>query len=250
MYLIRLDDACEYRDILKWNKIEEILDKYDIKPIVAIIPKCEDKSLVENYKLDETFWNIVDRWVFKEWDIGLHGYNHVYTNFNAGGLNPINKFSEFSGIPQNIQNNKIEKGVFILRQHGIDPLIFVAPGHTFDHSTIIAIKKFSNIKIISDTIASDLFLNDGLYFIPQQCGKLRWLPAKLITSCYHPNRMTDKDFEDLERFLESRKGKQVSRLANIQLQSRHRSLYDYIFWFIYFFYRKLRSVILKKKFYG
>ena len=44
-YLIRLDDACPQMHHEKWNKIEEIFDIFDIKPIVAIIPDNKDKTL-------------------------------------------------------------------------------------------------------------------------------------------------------------------------------------------------------------
>ena len=37
-YIIRLDDANEYSDMSKWDRIEKILDKNDIKPLVAVIP--------------------------------------------------------------------------------------------------------------------------------------------------------------------------------------------------------------------
>ena len=42
MYLVRLDDASEYMDIEKWKIVEGILDKYQIKPLVGIIPDNKD----------------------------------------------------------------------------------------------------------------------------------------------------------------------------------------------------------------
>ena len=42
MFIIRLDDACEFMDVTKWNRMEEILDQYSVKPLVGIIPSCED----------------------------------------------------------------------------------------------------------------------------------------------------------------------------------------------------------------
>ena len=49
MYLIRLDDASEYMNVDNWAMIEELLEKYGIKPIVGIIPKNEDKEFVSTY---------------------------------------------------------------------------------------------------------------------------------------------------------------------------------------------------------
>ena len=41
-YLIRLDDACPTMDVVKWDKIEKMLDKYHIKPMVGIVPANND----------------------------------------------------------------------------------------------------------------------------------------------------------------------------------------------------------------
>ena len=58
-YLIRLDDACHTMDTFKWDKIENILDKYSVKPIVSVIPDNKDRSLesllVFKKRLDSTF---------------------------------------------------------------------------------------------------------------------------------------------------------------------------------------------------
>ena len=54
-YLIRLDDACPTQDYAKWLRIEKLLDKYNIKPIVAIIPNNKDKNL-QRAPLDTKFW--------------------------------------------------------------------------------------------------------------------------------------------------------------------------------------------------
>ena len=42
MYLIRLDDATEYMNSSAWDRIEKLLDKFSINPIVGIIPDCRD----------------------------------------------------------------------------------------------------------------------------------------------------------------------------------------------------------------
>lgn len=35
-YIMRLDDACEKRNIKCWDRIEKILDNYGIKPLVGV----------------------------------------------------------------------------------------------------------------------------------------------------------------------------------------------------------------------
>ena len=44
MYLMRLDDACEKRNVKNWDRMEALLDKYNVKPLVAVIPNCKDPN--------------------------------------------------------------------------------------------------------------------------------------------------------------------------------------------------------------
>ena len=236
MYLIRLDDASEYSDTEKWNRIEQLLDKYNIKPIIGIIPKNEDRELTSKYPKSDLFWNKVEIWKNKGWEIALHGYNHVYSKENKG-INPVNNRSEFSGETLEKQRRKIRKGIKIFSQHDIQPKIFFAPSHTFDENTIEAIKKESNIKVISDTIANDSYKYKDLYFIPQQSGKVRKLPFKIVTFCYHPNIMNDSDFNELERFIKKYRNKFIE-FDKIKFKERKKGIYDKILEKIYFYNRR------------
>ena len=60
-YLVRLDDACPTMDRSKWGKIEAILDKYNIKPMVGIIPANNDTTLKID-EVDNFFWEKAFRW--------------------------------------------------------------------------------------------------------------------------------------------------------------------------------------------
>ena len=198
-YILRLDDASEYMCCANWKRIESLLDKYEIKPIVGIIPHNEDPELLK-YERDDAFWKRVANWHSKGWEIALHGYNHVFVS-EAGGLNPVNTRSEFAGVSIDIQKEKISCGIQILNEHNIYPRVFFAPAHTFDNNTLLALKERSDIRIISDTIANKTYSFNDFTFVPQQSGKCRKLPFHTITFCYHPNSMTEKDFISLELFL-------------------------------------------------
>lgn len=200
-YYIRLDDASEKRDIVLWDKMEKLLDEHNVKPLVGVIPNCED-PMMENYTFDKNFWDRVQQWSDKGWKIALHGYNHVCTTLE-GGINPVNERSEFAGVPLDIQKEKIRKGVEIFRQYGINPKVFFAPSHTFDENTIVALGECSDIRIISDTVANKPYCKYGMTFIPQQSGRVRKLPFNTVTFCYHPNTMKEKDFVELEAFLKA-----------------------------------------------
>ena len=221
-YLMRLDDACEKRDIEKWERMEAILDKYRIAPLVGIIPCCKDPEM-EKYPADNAFWDTVARWKKTGWVLALHGFDHVYIT-KEGGLNPAQKRSEFAGVPLDVQKQKITDGVAVFQEHGIEPAVFFAPSHTFDENTLEALKVCSKIRIISDTIASKPYTKYGFTFIPQQSGVVRKLPFDTITFCYHPNVMQEADFARLEAFL-AENGK-LFRSFEAKPSTRRRTLYD------------------------
>ncbi len=236
MYIIRLDDASEYHNKENWGRIEKMLDSYNIKPIVGIIPQNKDMSIIEKYKKDESFWLKAKEWQSKGWIISMHGYEHLYVTSN-GGINPIQKRSEFAGLSEEEQCKKIREGYNFLCEKEIKPLIFFAPSHTFDKKTINALKKETPIRIISDTIANDTYFDNDIYYIPVQSGKVRKLPFKTCTFCYHPNEMNENDFLILEQFIKTN----INKFTNLnlkKLKKRKKSIYDILLNKIYFLRRK------------
>ncbi len=234
IYYLRLDDACEKRDISKWNQMEDLLDRYEIKPLVGIIPHCED-PMMDRYDFDSCFWDMVDSWIKKGWIIAMHGYSHVFET-DEGGINPVNNRSEFAGVDLEIQRKKIKDGLDIFKIHGIKPVVFFAPAHTFDLNTIRAIKEESNIRIISDTVANKPYRKWDLTFIPQQSGHVRKLPLSVVTFCYHPNTMSEIDFVFLEEFI--KKNREKFKSFQAQETNRKNSLIDIILRFLYFVRRQ------------
>ena len=199
-YIIRLDDACPKRDVAKWDRMESLLDKYGVKPLVGIIPDCKDPKM-DQYAEDSDFWiKRIKSWQEKGWQFALHGFNHVFRT-DCGGINPVNKRSEFAGVPYEDQKQMIADGVAILRNHGINPKVFFAPAHTFDENTIKALQEVSDIRIVSDTPANKPYSKYGMTFVPQQSGHVRKLPFNTVTFCYHPNTTSEQEFIRLEEFL-------------------------------------------------
>ena len=232
IYIMRLDDASEYMDIEKWNKMEQLLDKYDIKPIYGIIPDNRDSSIVSRYTKNDDFWDNMKRWEAKGWVPAMHGYEHRYVTDN-GGINPVNKRSEFAGLSLREQEQKIERGWRILLNHGFSPEIFFAPSHTFDDNTLIALKENTSIRVISDSIAYDIYKKGDFWFVPQQSGNVRVLPFKTVTFCYHPNTMTDTAFVQLEKFLKVHCNKFVVYNKDL-LNDRKLMIHDKLLRYVYF----------------
>ena len=215
-YIMRLDDAADRMNVDNWNKMEKILDLYQIKPLVGVIPNCCDKEMLK-YDVDDQFWDKISVWKQKGWTIALHGYEHVYCT-NNGGINPVNYRSEFAGVSLEEQREKIRKGIQIFKNHSIEPKVFFAPAHTFDENTIQALKLESEIRIISDTIANNSYKKWNMTFVPQQSGVVRSLPFKVTTFCYHPNVMYEKDFQKLDDFCK----RNVDKFINFPIEETQR----------------------------
>ena len=201
-YLIRLDDACPYMDREKWQRMEDILDKYGVKPLVGIIPgNADTKTMIEPE--DAGFWEKAHSWEKKGWSIALHGYDHVcISDGGMKGLNPFWRRSEFAGLPLEQQCEKIRRGYAVLKGHGFEPKYFFAPSHTFDENTLVALRQETDIKIISDTIGRYPYKKYNFVFIPQISGHCAKMPLSgIYTFCFHPNSMTDASFKALEKFL-------------------------------------------------
>ena len=88
----------------------------------------------------------------------------------------------------------------ILRGHGLDPNIWVAPRHGFDASTLAALRE-EGVLVLSDGFTRAPFLRSGLAWIPQQL----WAPVEkergLWTICVHPNTANDQEIAALRSFL-------------------------------------------------
>ena len=236
-YIIRLDDACETQDRKKWDRIITILEKYEIKSIIGVIPNNEDDDLIYDL-VDESFWDKVREWDHDGHVIALHGYNHKHISTD-GGINPIHNRSEFAGVELKIQEQKIEKGYSILLKNKIKPKLFYAPSHTYDKNTLNAIKKHTDIRVISDTFTLTPYKKFGFVFLPQQVGSVSYIPFGLITFCYHPNTMNENSFTHLEYFLLKNHNKFVS-FDDINLDRiRAYSFLDKIISNLYFIFRRI-----------
>jgi predicted deacetylase len=130
--LIRFDDIAPNMNWSLMNKCENLFDKYNIKPLLGIIPQNQDKEL-QAYKKNENFWDQARTWQKKGWEISMHGFSHVYdreTNrkdyFGYGGR------SEFFGRDFETQEMRIRKGLQVFRDEKINIRSFFAPNHTCD----------------------------------------------------------------------------------------------------------------------
>ena len=59
--LIRMDDVAENMNWKDMSKCESLFDKYNIKPLLGVIPNNQDKELYV-YEKKEKFWDKVRFW--------------------------------------------------------------------------------------------------------------------------------------------------------------------------------------------
>ena len=209
--------------------------------MVGIIPANADpKQKID--PVDSMFWQKALQWQEKGWAIALHGFDHCYISSNAG-INPLWNRSEFAGISLAEQKRKIRDGVTILKSHRLEPKYFFAPSHTFDNNTLTALKEDSDIRIISDTIATKPYKQGYFIFIPQIGGHCVNMPLPgVYTFCFHPNTMDDDAFNALELFIQIHK-QEFSGFEELDLNGvRGKSLKDKIIAWMYFTQRKLRGI--------
>ena len=205
-YLIRIDDICEGLNVVNFYKIIDILNRYKIKPIIAVIPLNKDKNLIFPESIyGEKFWKLIKK-LEKEhkWKVGVHGFEHNYIKKN-GGLLKINNFSEFAGLGYSEQFLKLKKAVKIMDHHNISSDLFVAPGHSFDNNTLKALLN-NGFKSISDGFynypGKDKY---GLFWIPQQLWNFSKKNKGIWTINFHINSWKRENFEELNKNLEKYK---------------------------------------------
>jgi hypothetical protein len=223
-YLIRMDDACPTMDSQRWARLEGILDAHDIRPIVAVVPDNKDPELnIESP--DPEFWNKVRNWQYKGWTIAMHGETHLMRPTDAQQILPFYKRSEFSGLSLTEQSEKLQRAQAVFEREKISVETWIAPAHCFDWITLDALKNCTTVKIISDSIATNVYFQNGFYWVPQQLWEFRDLPFGLWTICLHPNRMDDAALQNFEKNVQAFSGR-ILNFSNVELVKRNRGLFD------------------------
>jgi len=197
-YLLRFDDFCPTMAWERWQRFIPVIEKFGIRPILAVVPENCDPEL-ENSATDPEFWSRMRTMEAAGATIGLHGYRHI-CNSRGRSLVPLHETSEFAGVPEETQQKWIHVGLGILRSHGLDPRLWVAPRHGFDVGTLRALRN-EGIGAISDGFARVPFMRGGLTWIPQQL----WAPVEkqcgVWTICIHSQTATDNAVDEIAAFV-------------------------------------------------
>ncbi len=206
-YLLRIDDLCPTINREPWQKIAALIREFGLRPILSVVPDNRDSDLSVS-PADLTFWDQMCAMQSTGATIALHGYQHLA--FSRGrSLVPIHRRSEFAGAPALSQRTWIRAGLTIMRSHGLNPKLWVAPRHGFDRITLDALRS-EGITTLSDGFARAPFVRSGFIWIPQQL----WGPAEkyagLWTICIHPNTIKPEQMDELAGLIRSHRDQFIS----------------------------------------
>jgi predicted deacetylase len=200
-YLFRMDDICPTMDAEKFAIFEKIFLKYDIKPLIGIIPENNDPILKINNS-DPTFWVHMRSLVKKHgWEVAQHGYQHIY-HTNEGGILNLNKNSETSGLSYQEQLILLTKGKEILHSEGLVSNIYMAPSHSYDLNTLKALSALE-FEYVTDGYSLYPYCYKGLTFVPCQIANPREMPFGVYTFCIHANTATVNLVNKFEKFIQN-----------------------------------------------
>ena len=202
--LLRFDDICPTMDFVQFNRAIELMDKYNVKPLIGVIPSCNDKDLLIESEHDD-FWDYIKMLKGKGYTIAMHGYEHVFCSPHHGIVNR-RIGSEFAGLTLNEQKEKIERGKDILKSHGIDTSIFFAPAHSYDRNTLKALYQ-CGFKYMSDGKSRKAYILEGIKCLPCRAGGAAVIKGNgYYTSVFHAHEWTRPNkayaFDELKETLE------------------------------------------------
>jgi predicted deacetylase len=199
-YLIRLDDFCPTMLVDRRERFLSILARHAVLPILAVVPDNQDPDLNQQ-AFDPKFWDRMRSLQAAGATIAMHGFRHLCASRGTSILG-LHEQTEFAGVDPVLQRQWIHSGLAILRDHGLNPRLFVAPRHGFDRNTLHALKE-EGLNALSDGFARRLFTHHEILWIPQQL----WEPAPkktgLWTICIHTNTASASLEETLDSFLGS-----------------------------------------------
>ena len=200
---VRLDDITPDMDWQRFFAFKALLDKYQVKPLIGIIPDNRDENLKGTGEgAPEDFWAYVRGLAEEGWSIALHGYRHLYTT-GCAGMFPLNNFSEFAGLPYEKQKEMLAQGKAILEEKEIQTDLFMAPAHSYDNNTLKALKENGFTKV-TDGFGSSPYNWKGLVFYPISFQLGRTLKKKkgYSTMVIHAGTVKEEELKSYENYFQ------------------------------------------------
>jgi predicted deacetylase len=204
-YLFRMDDITPTMDWGRFWALLRLFQRNRVKPLLGIVPDNKDPKL-DIQKAEPQFWDTMcllrERGLV---ELAQHGYQHILSPRLERALvshrrGPNADRSEFVGFSFQDQVDRILQGREILKRHGLVTDNWFSPNHSFDLTTLNALKT-TGFKAVSDGIALFPHTFRGLVFIPQQLWRPMWAPTGVFTVCLHSNEITNQEIQAIRQFL-------------------------------------------------
>lgn len=198
---VRLDDITPDMDWQRFLAFKALLDKYQVKPLIGIVPENKDENLKGTQEgAPKDFWEYIRQLQKEGFSIALHGCHHIYVT-KKGGIFPLNNFSEFAGIPMERQKEMLAEGKGILEENGIHTDLFMAPAHSYDNGTLKALLETGFTKV-TDGFGNRPYRWKGLVFYPIsfQLGRTLKKADGYSTMVVHPGTVKEEELKSYENY--------------------------------------------------
>lgn len=224
---VRMDDITPDMNWDSFNFFLDLFKKTGITPLLGIVPDSKDKSLAREEARDD-FYDIMRALQTKGFILAMHGCHHLYTTKN-GGLFPLNRNSEFAGIPYEKQKKMLLYGREKLKKNGIDTDVFMAPSHSYDRNTLRALKETGFTKI-TDGFGRAPYMYKGITFYPIAFKFDRSLKQKkgVTTLVIHANTVTEQEKERYTRIFREYGKNMISYSEYLKMEPIARNIFGMV----------------------
>lgn len=234
---VRLDDITPDMDWERFYRFKALLDKYQIRPLIGVVPDNRDENLRaeapalggrEKSTADppEDFWVYIRQLQKEGWQVAMHGFRHIYAT-KKGGLFPLNDFSEFAGLPYKSQKKMLEEGKKILEERGIRTGLFMAPAHSYDQNTLKALRE-TGFTGLTDGFGDGPYRWKGLCFYPISFKLSRTFQkeAGYSTMVIHTGTVSGEDLKRYEGYFGRKDVQWISYGEYLEQPAKERAVTD------------------------
>lgn len=188
----------------KFERFIALLIKKEALPLLGVVPDNRDRTLeTGNGMTKQAFLERMRELKDAGAVFAVHGRYHLYTT-KRGGLFPLNRKSEFAGLPREKQKQMLAEGREALQKDGMDTDIFMAPSHSYDGATLKALRE-TGFRYVTDGFGKSPYIREGLVFLPvamRRDAALHSTAPGTVTVVVHTNTLSESDFRYYERAME------------------------------------------------
>ncbi len=191
---VRMDDITPDMNWENFEFFRKLFRETGITPLLGVVPDSRDPKLTCG-GAREDFYDVIRALSDEGYSIAMHGFRHLYTT-KKGGMFPLNRSSEFAGLPYEKQREMLLRGRRKLEGYGIRTDIFMAPSHSYDRNTLRALRETGFVKM-TDGFGRRPYRYKGLTFYPISFVFSHSLRAKngATTIVIHANTVTEAQKE-------------------------------------------------------